>query len=222
MGKLNFRKSFKLGPININLSGKGVGASVGVPGARLTQRADGVTQLTTSIPGTGITQRTTLGGGLSESSRSSTLPPLPYSGLSRGTGERPQLTHYLIEHAGFSDATPEIFALSYSEYAYLTSDDRPIGCIVVSQNVVNIGMSKFGYSVEGAAKYIFLIATAATNYYFDNQLFIKTTSGFGVEFEDNMYAVIDDGSSHMIIMTPDEAKALGIHCVFQHGSQDMA
>ena len=50
-----FRKSFKIAPgIRLNLSKSGIGASAGVKGFRLTKRADGRVQRTTSIPGTGI------------------------------------------------------------------------------------------------------------------------------------------------------------------------
>lgn len=49
-----FRKSIKIGPARINLSKSGIGASVGVPGARITKRANGKTQTTLGIPGTGL------------------------------------------------------------------------------------------------------------------------------------------------------------------------
>lgn len=49
-----FRKSKKIGPFRINLSKSGVGWSVGGKGFRYTKRADGKTQKTYSIPGTGI------------------------------------------------------------------------------------------------------------------------------------------------------------------------
>jgi DNA-directed RNA polymerase subunit RPC12/RpoP len=50
-----FRKSIKIIPgVRLNLSKTGLGASVGFKGFRLTKRADGRVQRTTSIPGTGI------------------------------------------------------------------------------------------------------------------------------------------------------------------------
>ena len=49
-----FRKSIKIGPARINLSKSGIGASIGVPGARITKRANGKTQTTLGIPGTGL------------------------------------------------------------------------------------------------------------------------------------------------------------------------
>lgn len=49
-----FRKSKNFGPFRINISKSGIGWSVGGKGFRYTKRADGKTQTTTSIPGTGI------------------------------------------------------------------------------------------------------------------------------------------------------------------------
>ena len=51
---LRFRKSFKLGPIRINLSKSGIGYSYGVKGFRVTHKANGGVRTTASIPGTGI------------------------------------------------------------------------------------------------------------------------------------------------------------------------
>lgn len=51
---LRFRKSVKVGPFRMTVSKSGVSTSVGVKGARITKRADGKVQTTTSIPGTGI------------------------------------------------------------------------------------------------------------------------------------------------------------------------
>ena len=49
-----FRKSFKCGPFRTTISKSGVGFSAGVPGARITKKANGNTMKTISIPGTGI------------------------------------------------------------------------------------------------------------------------------------------------------------------------
>ncbi|MDY3690650.1 MAG: DUF4236 domain-containing protein [Dysosmobacter sp.] len=49
-----FRKSANLGPLRVNFSKSGVGYSVGGKGFRVTKRADGKTQTTASVPGTGI------------------------------------------------------------------------------------------------------------------------------------------------------------------------
>lgn len=58
---LNFRKGIKLGAgIRLNLSKKGVGASVGIKGARVGIGPRG-TRATTSIPGTGISYTKSLG-----------------------------------------------------------------------------------------------------------------------------------------------------------------
>lgn len=51
---LRFRKSFKIGVFRVNLSTRGVGWSVGVPGYRKTFKAGGGTRTTYSVPGTGI------------------------------------------------------------------------------------------------------------------------------------------------------------------------
>ena len=49
-----FRKSKSFGPFRVNVSKSGIGWSVGTKGFRYTKRADGKTQKTYSIPGTGI------------------------------------------------------------------------------------------------------------------------------------------------------------------------
>jgi membrane protease subunit (stomatin/prohibitin family) len=72
-----FRKSFKIAPgIRLNLSKSGIGASVGVKGFRVTKRADGRIQRTTSLPGTGISYVTTSSGASSDNSAepSETMP----------------------------------------------------------------------------------------------------------------------------------------------------
>lgn len=57
-----FRKSFGFGPFRTTISKSGISTSVGVKGARITKRADGKTQTTLSIPGTGISHVSTSGG----------------------------------------------------------------------------------------------------------------------------------------------------------------
>ena len=49
-----FRKSINAGPFRVNLSKSGVGWSVGGKGFRYTQKANGGTRTTASIPGTGV------------------------------------------------------------------------------------------------------------------------------------------------------------------------
>ncbi len=51
---LRFRKSKNFGPLRVNVSKSGVGWSFGVPGIRYTKKANGTSQTTLSIPGTGI------------------------------------------------------------------------------------------------------------------------------------------------------------------------
>ena len=51
---LRFRKSKKVGPFRVNISQKGVGWSVGVPGLRYTKKAGGGSRVTASVPGTGL------------------------------------------------------------------------------------------------------------------------------------------------------------------------
>jgi len=55
----SFRRSKKVGPFRFTLSKKGVGVSVGVKGARVGIGADGRTHSSVSVPGTGISYRTT-------------------------------------------------------------------------------------------------------------------------------------------------------------------
>jgi hypothetical protein len=59
----SYRKSVKVGPFRINLSNRGVGYSVGVKGFRVGVSARGRTYSSASIPGTGISYRTTGGKG---------------------------------------------------------------------------------------------------------------------------------------------------------------
>lgn len=68
-----FRKSVKAGPVRINFSKSGVGYSVGGKGFRVTKRADGKTQTTASIPGTGVSYVKTSGKQKDESAPSGGL-----------------------------------------------------------------------------------------------------------------------------------------------------
>lgn len=58
---LQYRKSFKAGPIRVTASKSGISYSAGVKGARITKRADGRVQATLSAPGTGLRHTSTLG-----------------------------------------------------------------------------------------------------------------------------------------------------------------
>ena len=55
---IRFRKSKNFGPFRVNISKSGVSYSVGTKGTRITKRADGKIQTTTSIPGTGVSNIT--------------------------------------------------------------------------------------------------------------------------------------------------------------------
>lgn len=69
-----FRKSMKLGPFRFTLSKSGISASAGVKGFRVTKRADGKTQTTMSILGTGISHVSTTSGARNEISAVQELP----------------------------------------------------------------------------------------------------------------------------------------------------
>lgn len=71
-----FRKSFKVGPFRTTISKSGISTSVGVKGARITKRADGKTQTTLSVPGTGISYVKT-GSGKSAAPSAAPAKPAP-------------------------------------------------------------------------------------------------------------------------------------------------
>lgn len=51
---IRFRKSYKVGPLRINVSKSGIGWSIGGKGARFTKKANGGYRTTLSVPGSGI------------------------------------------------------------------------------------------------------------------------------------------------------------------------
>jgi len=57
MGSWRFRRSKKIGPVRLNLTKTGVGASIGVPGARVSVHSSGRITKTVGIPGTGLYYR---------------------------------------------------------------------------------------------------------------------------------------------------------------------
>lgn len=59
----SFRRSINLGPFRINLSKSGVGYSVGAGGVRVGKSARGRTYRSFSVPGTGVSYRTSGDGG---------------------------------------------------------------------------------------------------------------------------------------------------------------
>ena len=65
-----FRKSINAGPFRVNLSKSGVGWSVGGKGFRYTQKANGGTRTTASIPGTGVSYTKETGAKSTQSSHS--------------------------------------------------------------------------------------------------------------------------------------------------------
>ena len=49
-----YRRSINAGPLRLNLSKRGVGYSLGIPGCRVSTHVDGRRYLVLSVPGTGI------------------------------------------------------------------------------------------------------------------------------------------------------------------------
>lgn len=72
---LRFRKSLNLGPVRINVSKSGIGASAGSKGFRVTKKAGGGTRTTASIPGTGVSYVKETGGSELDT------PPKSFKGL---------------------------------------------------------------------------------------------------------------------------------------------
>lgn len=68
----NFRKSKKFGPSKFTLSKRGLSSSIGVKGFRIGVNSRGKVRTTVSIPGTGISYSTTLGGKKSRRKRKNT------------------------------------------------------------------------------------------------------------------------------------------------------
>jgi len=59
----SFRRSINLGPLRVNLGKRGVGTSVGAGPFRIGRSASGRTYRSFRIPGTGISYRSSGGGG---------------------------------------------------------------------------------------------------------------------------------------------------------------
>lgn len=62
MGKMQFRKSKKIGPVRLTASKSGVGISAGTGPVRVSRGADGKTRRTVSAPGTGLRKTDVIGG----------------------------------------------------------------------------------------------------------------------------------------------------------------
>ncbi|RZL25455.1 MAG: DUF4236 domain-containing protein [Rhodococcus sp. (in: high G+C Gram-positive bacteria)] len=70
-----FRKSIQIVPgVRVNVSRSGIGYSAGVKGARITKHANGRVSRTLSVPGTGLSHQSTVGGNRSRSTSTSTAP----------------------------------------------------------------------------------------------------------------------------------------------------
>lgn len=84
-----YRRRARFGPLNINLSRRGVGTSWGIPGFRVTHTATGHRYLTLSVPGTGLSWQKTLRTRTSRTAQPSPLVQpsshLPHPPLSQGT-----------------------------------------------------------------------------------------------------------------------------------------
>jgi len=87
-----FRKGINIIPgVRLNLSKTGLGASAGFKGFRLTKRADGRVQRTTSIPGTGVSyvESHSAGGSFDDNSQAiPTNPPEHRTGACPNCGQR--------------------------------------------------------------------------------------------------------------------------------------
>ena len=95
-----FRKSFGFGPFRATISKSGISTSVGVKGARITKRADGKTQTTLSIPGTGISHVTTSSGKKTAAPAASAAPTRSVACDSVKAPSRPTYEHrtfYLLD-----------------------------------------------------------------------------------------------------------------------------
>jgi hypothetical protein len=79
----SYRKSVKMGPIRVTASKSGISYSAGVKGARVTKRADGRTQATLSVPGTGVRYTST--------SRSTSAKPKSRRGSSEQVQPKPEI-----------------------------------------------------------------------------------------------------------------------------------
>jgi hypothetical protein len=72
-----FRRSLKLGPLNLNFSKSGMGYSVGARGFRVGKDAKRRSYTAASIPGTGLYSRTYSGQGRASGGNAAGLPSAP-------------------------------------------------------------------------------------------------------------------------------------------------
>jgi len=84
-----FRKSKNFGPFRVNASKSGIGWSVGTKGVRYTKRADGKTQTTLNIPGTGISYVDVKGKSNNNNSTSDININLGYNSNNNSSNNKP-------------------------------------------------------------------------------------------------------------------------------------
>lgn len=91
-----WRKSFGRGPLRINLSKRGIGWSLGIPGLRVGRSPSGRKYVSQSIPGTGLYWTKYFGGGRQQTGTQPGAPgvagPVPHvPGSVPGAPPQPQL-----------------------------------------------------------------------------------------------------------------------------------
>jgi hypothetical protein len=74
----SYRKTFKFGPLRINVSRHGIGTSLGIRGFRITHSSTGKRYVTLTMPGTGLSWRKTFRRG--RPSGKLPIQPSPISG----------------------------------------------------------------------------------------------------------------------------------------------
>jgi Protein of unknown function (DUF4236) len=72
-----FQKRLSMGPLRVNLSRRGIGTSVGIPGLRIGQSATGRRYLTIGLPGSGLSYTKALPRSRQTRRTSSQVPPIP-------------------------------------------------------------------------------------------------------------------------------------------------
>lgn len=102
-----FRKSFKLGPFRFTASKSGISSSFGVKGFRVTKRADGKTQTTVSIPGTGISHVSTSGGAKTEKQSKAVDEPQCVKSATDSLQERPSPYEFVKFYLSDTQSTNE-------------------------------------------------------------------------------------------------------------------
>lgn len=92
---VRFKKSKKIGKYGrINLSKSGVGASIGVPGCRVSVSPDGKIRRTVSIPGTGIYDTKVVGSAKPEAHKAKQAPKRACQACGRAAGQKDVFCRY--------------------------------------------------------------------------------------------------------------------------------